>query len=359
MALVGSLVASVSANTTDFDAGMKRASTSLKELQTHTTQVQETMAGLGRSLTALGAGLAAGLVSLQALKTAFEGVVQSGEQMQRLQSAFVVITGSSDAARDTLNFLRQSADRLGVSFGDLADAYKGLAASTRGTILEGQTTRDLFNAITNARRARGLSTQDVSGILLAFQQIVSKGTVSAEELRGQIGERLPGAFQISARAIGTTTEALDKMLKGGELASTTFVTRIIPQLNKEFGDTANTAATFSQAMARLGNAISDVGALTAQSGFLAWLTAVIEKLAQIVKIAPDATRELEKMARTRVQQQVVPIEQQGLPIPPESRKQMDDLMYQIVKAEERLKFLKEQTDSTFDPTAVLSQERAI
>ena len=44
----------------------------------------------------------------------------------------------------------------------------------------------------------GLSADQTSGVLLALQQMISKGTVQAEELRGQLGERLPGALPRSS-----------------------------------------------------------------------------------------------------------------------------------------------------------------
>ena len=42
----------------------------------------------------------------------------------------------------------------------------------------------------------------------------SAKTVQAEELRGQIGERLPGAFSTFAQAIGVSTAELDDMSQG-------------------------------------------------------------------------------------------------------------------------------------------------
>ena len=68
--------------------------------------------------------------------------------------------------------------------------------------MEGQAARNIFTAVAGAARVMGASADDARGIFTALEQIVSKGTVSAEELRGQLGERLPGAFQIAARRYG-------------------------------------------------------------------------------------------------------------------------------------------------------------
>ena len=54
------------------------------------------------------------------------------------------------------------------------------------------------------------------GAFLALGQMISKGKVQAEELRGQLGKRLPGAFQLAAKAMGMTTAALDKFMADGK-----------------------------------------------------------------------------------------------------------------------------------------------
>ena len=66
--------------------------------------------------------------------------------------------------------------------------------------------------------------------------MISKGTVSAEELRGQLGERLPGAFNLAAKAMGVTTSELGKMLENGEIMAGDLLPKLALELNKTFGD---------------------------------------------------------------------------------------------------------------------------
>jgi hypothetical protein len=66
--------------------------------------------------------------------------------------------------------------------------------------------------------------------------MISKGTVSAEELRGQLGERLPGAFNLAAKAMGVTTAELGKMLENGEIMAGDLLPKLALELNKTFGD---------------------------------------------------------------------------------------------------------------------------
>ncbi|EPW0596963.1 tape measure protein, partial [Shigella sonnei] len=69
------------------------------------------------------------------------------------------------------------------------------------------------------------------GILKAFEQMASKGKIQAEELRGQLGDRMAGAFQLFARSLGMTTEELDKAMKDGKVLSKD----VFPKVSAEMG----------------------------------------------------------------------------------------------------------------------------
>src|SRR5690606_22603244 len=51
-------------------------------------------------------------------------------------------------------------------------------------------------------------------------------TVQAEELRGQLGERIPGAFATAARAMKVTEVELNAMLKRGEVLAVDLLPRM-------------------------------------------------------------------------------------------------------------------------------------
>ncbi|MFA9204910.1 MAG: tape measure protein, partial [Bacteroidia bacterium] len=132
-------------------------------------------------------------------------------EVDKLRVVLGQSVGAENVGRE-IAYLRSEAERLGTPFTKAAQAYGQLAAASKETALEGQATRDIFKAISEASTVLHLSASDTEGALRAVGQMMSKGKVSAEELRGQLGERLPGAFQIAARAMGVTTVELDKML---------------------------------------------------------------------------------------------------------------------------------------------------
>ena len=154
---------------------------------------------------------------------------------ERLYNSLTVGLGSLKAAKDEMVFLRQESDRLGLQLDTTAQQYTKLAVSAKGTKLEGQAIRDIFIGVAQASTVLGLSAADTGGVLTAVEQIISKGKVSAEELRGQLGERLPGAFQMAARAINVTTAELDAMLVKGDLTAEQLLPALALELNKTFG----------------------------------------------------------------------------------------------------------------------------
>lgn len=185
---------------------------------------------------------ALGYFSVAAMAGFAKSVFDAGVAMDSLQRSLVAITGSQVGASMELAFIRSEADRLGQSLYDIAPAYKNLAAASRGTALEGEGTRKIFSAITEASTALGMSTSDTEGALRAIGQMMSKGNVQAEELRGQLGERLPGAFKMMADALGVSQQALNKMLEQGEVLAEDALPKLADAIHKAYGAAAQTAA---------------------------------------------------------------------------------------------------------------------
>lgn len=198
-----------------------------------------------RGITGLGGGII-GAVALGELKQAGVALLDARIAAEKLQNTLTQAVGAS-GLRSELSFIRDQAQRLGLEFDSTAASYAKFAAAGRGTALEGQQTREIFVGIAQASTALGLSSEETAGALTAVQQIISKGKVSAEELRGQLGERLPGAFQIAARSIGVTTAQLDALLQTGSLTAEEFLPKFARQLQTEFADAAARAADSTQA----------------------------------------------------------------------------------------------------------------
>jgi tape measure domain-containing protein len=200
-----------------FSAGIKDADKSAKGLDSTVASLKTTIAGL------------AATVGFSVLA---KDIFDTTLKMDSLKNSLNFISGGQGKA--TFEYLRKESDKLGLSLEASANGYKQIAGAARGTNLEGQKTKDIFEGVSAATAVMGLSSEQSEGALLALSQMISKGKVQAEELRGQLGERIPGAFQIAARAMNMTTKELDKFMSDGKLIAEDFLPKFAKQLKEEF-----------------------------------------------------------------------------------------------------------------------------
>jgi tape measure domain-containing protein len=201
---------------------------------------QETTTSWVGSLGRMGAS-AAGVAAVAATAgVAAKAMFEASASAERLRTMLDFSTGGNSGKE--IEYLRDVTYRLGLEFASTAKAYGQFSAAAKGTTLEGDKARAVFESVAKASAVMGLSASDTSGVLLALQQMLSKGTVSAEELRGQLGERLPGSFQVAAKAMGVTTAELGKMLEQGEVIADDFLPKFAAALEKNIGGASEKAA---------------------------------------------------------------------------------------------------------------------
>jgi len=208
----------------------------------------------------------------------------------RFNRALKFGAGDTRQAAFEQDFLRAKSEELGLVFLDQIGLYSKLTAAARGTGLQGKQVREVWLGLAEAATVLGFNQDQMSGAARALEQIMSKGKVQAEELRGQLGERLPGAFQIAARAMGVTTQQLNKMLDNGELLSDEFIPRFAAQLRKEFGADLPAAMKSPQAeLNRLQNAFMDAK-IAFGSGFLEPVTTSAGEFRSVIQgLVDDGT----------------------------------------------------------------------
>jgi len=215
---------------------------------------------------------------------AASSVFNAAAEMEGLQASLKAVAGSSEAAAREFAFVRREAERLGLPLAEATRQYLGLMAAARGTQLEGDGIRRVFSAISEAAVVLNMSNDDLAGSLNAIQQMISKSTVSAEELRQQLGERLYGAFQIAARSVNVETKDLDKALQRGLLNSEEFLIAFAAQIRKEFGGSVDEASqTARRALNRLDNAFLELKLQLAEGGFLDAVVQFMRELTEIMK----------------------------------------------------------------------------
>ena len=186
---------------------------------------------------------------------AVKSIVDATVKLDTLQRSMTALAGSEEGGKSQLSYLRQEAERLGQSFETIADSYKNLFAAGVGAGWSSTDIQNVFSSVLEAGTVLGSSKQQIGGALMALEQMISKGKVSMEELRRQLGNALPGAMQLGAKAMGVTSEQFQEMLKNG-LESEIFVKRFAQTLHQEYGQKSVLASKSLRAeLERLGNAI--------------------------------------------------------------------------------------------------------
>jgi tape measure domain-containing protein len=296
----------------EYDEATEAAETSSRELTGQIERQSKSHLKNSTATTAAAAGthrLAGGMASLYgesrkamsitqrlrgevlALITAHLGLYNAISQIGEVVDAYraieaaqnrlgVVFQQNTGRVAAEMQFLREQASRLGVEFGVLSREYSAFAFAAGEANFENAQTREVFLSLTEAGRVFNLTTEDMSGIFRALVQIMSKGRVQAEELRGQLGDRLSGAFQIMAAALGVTSQELDEMLERGEvIANSSTLLNFAGEMRERFGpQLAGALETVNTEIGKFQNNVFEAKRIVGNAGFIAAFSDALEKL---------------------------------------------------------------------------------
>ena len=188
-----------------------------------------------------------GVFSFQAIK----GMIDTARRIELVQKS---IQGLTKDTQDW-DYIQDQAFKTGTDIEVVAKGYRNFFSSARMAGFDKSGIQTMYADTLLATRSIGASTQQTEGALLALEQMLSKGTVSMEELRRQLGNAIPGAFEIGAKAMNMTTMEFNKFVKDGQLASAVFVPKFIKALKDEYADGfSEISQTVDFAMVNLRNA---------------------------------------------------------------------------------------------------------
>lgn len=181
------------------------------------------------------AGVAVAVTTLyNAVSSLVTPIYNVSAAFQAFELAIDAIDGSG-AGAETLQKVQGIAQRTGQDVLTLTKTYTGFRASTEAFGLSSEDSLKTFENFSGALRALGADSQKTEKAFLAITQSFSKGKVQMEELRGQLGDALPGAFTYTAQAMNKTTGELEAMIRAGE-ATPDVLVKLGEFLNVKFGD---------------------------------------------------------------------------------------------------------------------------
>ena len=258
-------------------SGTKAAAASLYELKARFNAVDDSTKSTAANLKSVasdGANLSGVFGKLGGvLATAFTGreLVSTIVHMDSLDRGFKAIFGSGEAAAAEMAFLKKTSNELGLELQSAGKAYLSLTASTKGTALEGTKTREVFTSVARAMSVLGKSADETQNAFRAISQMASKGTVSMEELRGQLGDALPGALKAAADGAGITTDQLIRMVSNGDVLAKDLLPALTKGLNDLYAK-GGPPDTLISNWNRLKNRITEVSTELGESGLTKALT---------------------------------------------------------------------------------------
>ena len=232
---------SLSLLTKNFNKGIKAVQNSLRSLR---AQFQTFVGGIGVGL-------------------GFQELIDNAKSLDKVQTTLRNVSGSYDKYGENMKFIQGLSKKYNQDLITLTGNYAKFysAASYAGFALEEQ--QHIYESLTRASAYFNLTADETNGVMLAVQQMISKGRVSSEELRRQLGERLPGAMNLAAIAAGKagltlngTTAELEEMIKGGKVLAKDLLPALANELD---GLTQNfNVDTIQGATAKLKNSFTEL-----------------------------------------------------------------------------------------------------
>jgi tape measure domain-containing protein len=192
-------------------------------------------------------------------------IVDVTRKTEILQNRLAFVFESGAGGQMAFDRLYKVAQKLGLEFEPLIDGFSkfGIAAKTVG--FSSAQAEEMFVKVSAGLRAAGASSLQTQRAFLALEQMLSKGVVSAEELRRQLGEALPGAANLMVKAYNrlhpaqeVTNRQFIKIMESGGIISS----EILPEFTKVIEETfapalAGKAGSLDASLNRASNAFND------------------------------------------------------------------------------------------------------
>ena len=245
-------------------------------------QVKAAFKSMQMQLLTFAAALGAGGLGLSNFVSR---LIEVARETNRVTTALKNVSGTMSQYADNQRYLLDLAKKYGLEINALTANYAKFTAAASISGMSMMNQRKVFESVSRACTAFGMSADDSNGVMLALSQMMSKGKISSEELRLQMGERLPVALQAMAKAAGVSVGGLDKLMKQGKLMSADVLPKFAEALNEMIPnvDTDNLETSVN----RLKNAFTEfVNGTDIQSKYktlIDWLTGIVKSAANNIK----------------------------------------------------------------------------
>lgn len=192
-------------------------------------------------------------------------IYETTKQLQSLDLALKMVSGSQQEFASNQSFLRNLAEQYGIEIKGLTKNFTEFWVASKGK-LEAEQIKGIFTSISKSVAVMGLSVEQQDSAFLALQQMMSKGTVQAEELKKQLGNALPGAIKAATMAyqalhpeMKVTEQFFMAQMKAGKVLSADLLPELAKQYEKLYGiENVKRAETLQASQERLANSWTEL-----------------------------------------------------------------------------------------------------
>lgn len=234
------------------DAKVRKADNATRDFTKNVGNYKSAFSGLFNLMGAFGIiGGITGAVELG------KSIYNTTKELETLYKSMKLGSKSAEDYASNLKFLDKITEDYGLELISTTQAYNKfyLAAKNKLSIEEIQL---VFDKVSKSAGIMGMTVEQQEGTFKALSDMMSKGTVMAEELKGQLGDRIPVAVEVMAKAVGVGTEELLKMMQNGEIMAADVLPKFAIELEKAVGaDQVKRVETLTAAENRLKNAWTD------------------------------------------------------------------------------------------------------
>jgi tape measure domain-containing protein len=157
------------------------------------------------------------------LRKSAAGVAEYATQLTLAKITLAQASTGIQQYNQQLQIARNVSKDYSVGLLETINGYAQVAIAAKANGLSVAQTENIYRGVIATGAAFGKSQEDLSAIVRATTQILSKAKVTAEELGGQLGERIPGAVAKFAEKTGRSLPELAKDLEQGKVTIADFV----------------------------------------------------------------------------------------------------------------------------------------
>lgn len=239
-----------------------------------TNTVKNSLRSIQMQVITFAAALGVGGLGLSGLLTRFKDVAR---ETSRVLTALKNVSNGTKGFADNLRFVNDLAKKYGLEVNSLIGNFANFTASASQANMPMKEQKKIFEALSRASTVFGLSAERTDSVFLALQQMMSKGKLSMEELRKQMGEKLPIAMQAMAKALGVSIQQMEKLVSKG-IDSAKVLPKFADALNEMIPnvDTDNLEASLNRLSNTFGDIVNASGFQNKYKALVDWLNSTLQ-----------------------------------------------------------------------------------